>query len=439
MANKNILDTIGPRTFVDFPDLGLKNIPAKVDTGADFSSIWASDIKDEEGMLKFKLFDNNSRFYNGATITTKDYSVTSIKNSFGDSEFRYKVRLQSSFGGRTIKATFTLANRSNTKYPVLIGARTLRGKFVVDVAKKSQKRNYEVLLLTSKKHKDLAKFVEGIRQDKRSINFSVVDYKDLEFYLETTKSKVVIGSNGRDLVSFDAVYFKHSKENIDVAVAVANYLSNRKILFFDEALANKTSTDKLYQYLILADNEIPIPKTIFLPSEKLKKSYKALIGKLGSPFILKDISANRGKNNFLIGNNKNFQRVCNIENSTIRYVAQKLIPNNGDYRVLIMGKRIKLVISRQRLSEKTHLNNISAGGKAKLLETNSIPLKVQKFSINAATLLKRNIAGVDVAQDKEHGSWYCFEVNAGAQLTDGAFVDEKQQAFSEFISTQLTK
>ena len=37
--------------------------------------------------------------------------------------------------GRTIKATFTLTDRSTKLYPILIGRSTLQGKFLIDVSK----------------------------------------------------------------------------------------------------------------------------------------------------------------------------------------------------------------------------------------------------------------------------------------------------------------
>jgi len=54
-------------------------------------------------------------------------------------------------------------------------------------------------------------------------------------------------------------------------------------------------------------------------------------------------------------------------------------------------------------------------------------------------LLKREVAGVDVVQDKQTGLWYCLEVNDSPQLTTGAYVDEKQAAFAKFIEDTLRR
>ncbi|MEI9914427.1 MAG: hypothetical protein WDN66_05680 [Candidatus Saccharibacteria bacterium] len=42
---------IGSTTTISIPAGGIVDLPAKVDTGADSSSIWASDIKGEKWCL----------------------------------------------------------------------------------------------------------------------------------------------------------------------------------------------------------------------------------------------------------------------------------------------------------------------------------------------------------------------------------------------------
>ena len=52
---------IGSTEFVNFGERAQK-IPAKIDTGADSSAVWASDIHiDKDGALKFSLFGEGSR------------------------------------------------------------------------------------------------------------------------------------------------------------------------------------------------------------------------------------------------------------------------------------------------------------------------------------------------------------------------------------------
>ena len=129
-----IIGRVEPITLVDF---NTRPIPAKVDTGADLSSIWASKIREHNDHLHFTLFDETSRYYTGERIKIdrKAYRLTRVANSFGDRELRYVVKLRIKLDGRTINASFTLANRGLKTYPILLGRRLLKNKFLVDVSK----------------------------------------------------------------------------------------------------------------------------------------------------------------------------------------------------------------------------------------------------------------------------------------------------------------
>lgn len=124
---------IGPSVYISVAHR--ENVPAKVDTGAEASSIWASNIRvDKGGTLKFSLFGPSSPFYNGKVIKRKDYKVTVVRSAMGQEQLRYRVHLPIKIDNRAISVLFSLSDRSRNSFPVLIGRRTLQGKFVVDVS-----------------------------------------------------------------------------------------------------------------------------------------------------------------------------------------------------------------------------------------------------------------------------------------------------------------
>ena len=135
MLKKNLVQ-IGINLLISLPDDGVYDVPAKIDTGADSSAIWASQIEVNDGELSFVLFEKDSPHYTGKVIKTKEFTTSKIKNSFGHVERRYKVKLKAEIAGRLINVRFTLANRGNNSYSVLIGRKTLHGKFLVDVSHK---------------------------------------------------------------------------------------------------------------------------------------------------------------------------------------------------------------------------------------------------------------------------------------------------------------
>ena len=125
---------VGRAERIDFPESGIVGVPAKIDTGAFRSSVWASDIREKDGVLYFKLLGPDSNFYSGQECAATKYQVVKVENSFGQTEHRYSVYLQVRLGSRRVLSNFTLADRSKKTYPVLIGRKLLRGRYVVDVS-----------------------------------------------------------------------------------------------------------------------------------------------------------------------------------------------------------------------------------------------------------------------------------------------------------------
>lgn len=131
MLDKRI---VGRNVRVDFGKRAI-GVPAKIDTGADSSSVWASNIRvDKDGILKFSLFGKGSPYYNGKVFRRTDYSVAMVKSASGHEIIKYRTHFTITIAGKKIKALFGLSDRSAHNFPVLIGRRTLSGKFLVDVS-----------------------------------------------------------------------------------------------------------------------------------------------------------------------------------------------------------------------------------------------------------------------------------------------------------------
>ncbi len=127
------LPVLGRTVRVNFGNRAI-GVAAKVDTGADGSSVWASNIRvDKDGVLKFSLFGKGSPYYNGKVFRRTDYSVAVVKSASGHETIKYRTHFTITLAGKKIKALFSLSDRAVHNFPVLIGRRTLSGKFLVDV------------------------------------------------------------------------------------------------------------------------------------------------------------------------------------------------------------------------------------------------------------------------------------------------------------------
>ncbi len=128
------LPIIGSNVLVSI--CGRDKVPAKIDTGADSSSIWVSHLRiDKDGVLKFRLFGESSPFYNGKVIKRKDYKVAVVRSATGEEQIRYRTHLTLRMSGKKIKVLFNLSDRSRNNFPILIGRRSISRKFLVDVSK----------------------------------------------------------------------------------------------------------------------------------------------------------------------------------------------------------------------------------------------------------------------------------------------------------------
>lgn len=128
---------IGRKELVSFPELEITNIYAKVDTGAYSNTLHCHDIQLKDGKLFFKVLDPKHPIFSRKEHCFSDFTRKKIKNSFGEVEERYMIKTKIKIAGRAIKSIISLTDRGKMRYPVLIGRRLLKNKFVVDVSLKN--------------------------------------------------------------------------------------------------------------------------------------------------------------------------------------------------------------------------------------------------------------------------------------------------------------
>lgn len=136
-AKQRKLTVIGRHVRVSFPDLGFTQVDAKVDTGA-FRTVLhcerCEEVDTPQGKqleADFKLEgDVIKRFY------FTEYFSKEFKSSFGEKEKRFCVRTTLQIGKKKIKSSVSLTDRSDMKFQVLIGRKTLLRRFLVDVSQK---------------------------------------------------------------------------------------------------------------------------------------------------------------------------------------------------------------------------------------------------------------------------------------------------------------
>ena len=126
--------TVGWRELVDLPELGLHRVPAKIDSGARTSSLHGIVVdefkRDGEKFVRFEVFFPGSKVMQVCEAVHVD--VRGITSSHGETQLRYVIKTPLQLGNHTFRAEISLADRSDMKFPMLIGRSALRRKFLVD-------------------------------------------------------------------------------------------------------------------------------------------------------------------------------------------------------------------------------------------------------------------------------------------------------------------
>jgi len=128
--------TIGRLEHIALPGLGIARVEAKVDTGAYRSAIHYQRMKVRsiEGVKRLVV-----TFQMGGQRKTKAFKVfkrIAVKSSNGEVSKRYLITTTVRLNGVSVRTQFTLFDRSDMKFQVLLGRKFLRGRFLVDVSTK---------------------------------------------------------------------------------------------------------------------------------------------------------------------------------------------------------------------------------------------------------------------------------------------------------------
>lgn len=437
---------IGTIESVSLPDDQIKGIPAKVDTGADSSSIWASNIHLEDGKLVFNFFAPGSAYYREEPVVSTAFRTAVVRNSFGHEESRYKIRLKVTIGNRSLQRWFSLADRSRNTYPILLGKNFLKNTFVVNVAEKhlhskpNGTKKVAVLSTRVKLTKDFFAKVDSL--NKLPVAYECLGYDSLVYRLDGLKTTIVNAhDHDTDLAAYDYVYFKSHAAYSELSTAAAQYLHFRSRPFADCELGTHASYSKLTEYMKLNCYGLPVPASICALIAELRQRLPEIVDTFGYPFVLKEASSDRGQNNYLIASESDFHNALDSAPSGSVFIAQQYVPNDGFFRIYVVGKDIGLAVWRDAVGHtdplKRHLNKPHGSGNARQVAVSEVPDEVQNLSLMAAKCLGRQVAGVDLLQDKLTQKWYILEVNNAPQLRSGSLLNEKVQMMADFFYREL--
>jgi hypothetical protein len=121
--------TIGLVEEVILLPWGVK-LPARIDTGAALSSLDAREMVVKGKIVEFRLPDK----YGGLQLSLPIIAWKTVRSAEAR-EQRPMVMMEFCLGNKRIRTRVNLNNRSQVKYPFLVGRSALRKYFVVDCMK----------------------------------------------------------------------------------------------------------------------------------------------------------------------------------------------------------------------------------------------------------------------------------------------------------------
>ena len=290
---------------------------------------------------------------------------------------------------------------------------------------------------------------------KLNVNLTLISYNRVCFDTETKKvlirpnlaeeSKIQKITKYKKADDYDVLFFRTTGKHWEEVDLIINSITRDDVVVIDPLVryGKPDMACKAWQMLILKEAGIEVPKTIygslwylyetmkdlassdnFLASgesvTRLKFDQKTISAKpFIFPVIIKGSGGDRGTRVFKVDNLEEMEKlVRDLRKSETdegkRYMLQEYIPNDGDFRVLVLGDKVLGVMKRSSQSVAEFKNNYSAGGKVEVAE---LPEEIKQLAVKAAKVCGLAVAGVDVAfRDNDFKKPVIWEVNKGPQF-----------------------
>jgi len=270
-----------------------------------------------------------------------------------------------------------------------------------------------------------------------------VSYNNVCFETETGK----ISLRGKDVNDYDVLFFRTTGKHWEEVDLIINSIKRDDMVVVDPLVryGKPSYACKAWQMLKLKEAGIDVPKSVYgslwylyevmarncdsnervfstgEAARQAQSQEKILEGgyEFSFPIILKGSGGDRGTRVFKADNLKELEKlVRKLRKSETeegkRYLLQEYIPNDGDFRVLVLGEKVLGVMKRSSQNKDEFRNNYSAGG---AVEVADLPEEIKQLAVKAAKVCGLAVAGVDVAfRSFDVNKPVIWEVNKGPQF-----------------------
>ena len=423
---------IGSEEWCSLPDLDLKAIKVRVDSGAKTSALHAVNItpytEDHKEYVRFEVhpIQGNRR----VTKICKAMIVGKrlVKSSNGLLEKRYVIISKIQLGHAIWDIEITLTNRDSMGYRMLLGREAMKNKVLVDpdsvfiVKKISDKMAIKyynnvidknnalniILLASNKELYSNKRIIEAA--ESRGHNISFINVSKCYIKIKSGVPEIYDG-NGMPLKDIDAVIPRLRPSMTSYGCALIRQFQALGSFCLNGSLPIINSRDKLKCLQILAARGIDLPITIF---SKSSDNIKDLIKSAGGvPIIIKLLEGTQGKGVVLAETINAATSVIGAFNSTnTEILIQEFIreADGSDIRCFVVDDKIVAAMQR-RSTNNDFRSNLHLGGSAMKVKLSQAEIKM---AIQAVQSIGLKVAGVDILRSNKGPK--VIEVNSSPGL-----------------------
>ena len=215
------------------------------------------------------------------------------------------------------------------------------------------------------------------------------------FLLKLNEGEISLEFRGRPFSEAD-VFLPRLGANIsEHSLALIRHLEVSGALVINDSRAIETARDKLRTLQLLAQNDLPVPRTAFAPDPAYLRAALESVG--GAPVVMKLPRGTQGKGVMRAHDLEEAQAISevmwNLQRDAIvqEYVEEA---RRGDLRIIIVGGEVAAAV-RRCASRYEFRTNFHRGGSVRKV----VPSKrTSEIAISAAKLCGLEIAGVDLLE-----------------------------------------
>jgi gamma-F420-2:alpha-L-glutamate ligase len=257
-------------------------------------------------------------------------------------------------------------------------------------------------ILYSKKQTELSNNDHGVNRllkaaQAKGIELQVFSPEQFELIVTRDDKKSILIEGQPSLIP-DFIIPRIGSNTTYFALAVIRQLEKLGVYCCNSSNAIEVVKDKLQIHQLLAQSNLPTPKTMLL---KFPIDTEIVKKEIAFPLVIKNVTGSEGFGVNLCDTEDRFTDLMELlysNNPKANIILQEFVANSKgkDLRVFVLGGRIIGCV--KRFSETSFKANFSRGGKTEIFP---LTPEIEWLATETARLVGLDIAGVDLLFDKE--------------------------------------